>query len=313
LVTSLSALAAAGMMAVAVQTGVVPPPPAVPPTVISAVQQAASATVAVPVLGGTAVASTAAAVATSASAKRERQQQRVRLEQLKKEVAALQVCAASTCNHAASPCLQPSCVLAILRPSWVWCWRYAALLCLLQLPCLSWSWLWSQMMFVCALRSIMPTTHQLPPLCCAGHPSPVFPFVQDLQQQELALLQLQMSAKATEFVSAWQVVQDDLTRESEERVAVEDQLAAVQQEVRIAADIAAPAAAAAGVAAAAARLSLPLRFTSGCGVLFVWPHWCCCCSRAASICLSSHQPSSLLFALPVIGCCVCRLPPCGHK
>lgn len=92
--TTFSALAAAGVAAMAagvVQTGVVPA--ALPPQVLSTAAQVAQASVqnAVPLLGGTAVATSAAAVATTASAKRERGQQRVRLEQLKKEVAALQV------------------------------------------------------------------------------------------------------------------------------------------------------------------------------------------------------------------------------
>jgi hypothetical protein len=56
--------------------------------------------------------------------------------------------------------------------------------------------------------------------------------VQDLQQQELTLLQLQMNAKSQEFVAAWQSVQDDLSREADERAVVEGQLAAVQQQVR---------------------------------------------------------------------------------
>lgn len=142
--TTFSALAAAGVAAMAagvVQTGVVPA--ALPPQVLSTAAQVAQASVqnAVPLLGGTAVATSAAAVATTASAKRERGQQRVRLEQLKKEVAALQ----------------------------------------------------------------------------------------DLQQQELALLQLQMNAKAQEFMSAFQVLQDDLSREAEGRLEVESQLVAAQQ------------------------------------------------------------------------------------
>jgi hypothetical protein len=84
------------MVAVAVQTGVVPAPDITLPSslVSSAAAQAAqtlSGTSAASVfLGGTTVASTAAAAASTANAKRERQTQRQRLEQLKKEVSALQ-------------------------------------------------------------------------------------------------------------------------------------------------------------------------------------------------------------------------------
>jgi hypothetical protein len=69
------------------------PVAALPPQLLTTAAQVAQVTVqnAVPLLGGTAMASSAAAVATTTSAKRERGQQRVRLEQLKLEVAALQV------------------------------------------------------------------------------------------------------------------------------------------------------------------------------------------------------------------------------
>lgn len=94
LAATLSALAAAGMVSLAVQTGVMTPPTAlmIPPSQLAAaVAQAATTAAAVPFLGGTAVATTAAAVASSASVRQERSRQKVRLEALKQEVAALQV------------------------------------------------------------------------------------------------------------------------------------------------------------------------------------------------------------------------------
>lgn len=213
LVTSLAALAAAGLTAVAVQTGVVPPPTALAPTVMQAAQQVAqqagTAAAAVPMLGGTAVATTTAAVVTSTQARREKAQQRTRLEALKREVAQLQVCRA----FAHHPLPQPHHrAWAVPVPAGIWRGRWL-------LP---------------ASRSGRP--HAVVAVafftldrCCCGTPGPCPP--QDLQQQELTLLQLQMNAKSQEFVAAWQSVQDDLSREADERAVVEGQLAAVQQQV----------------------------------------------------------------------------------
>lgn len=56
--------------------------------------------------------------------------------------------------------------------------------------------------------------------------------LQKLQQLELQVLQSQMNGKAQEFSSAWEQLQDDLSREAQERSLLQNRLVASVKKVR---------------------------------------------------------------------------------